>query len=309
MLNISETQSTNVVRISGLLKELEVEEKEKRDSGDKYITAKATIKVDQEVNGKMEENEIVVQAYADYLTRDGKVSKLYTNPEKKSGILEWKNEFRSLATCPEDQPELATRVLITQGELSENIWFTDKDEMRTSFNVNAKFMNAQKPSKPIDDEATFELSGVVLNKVREVDRQGQDTGRVKVNFGIVRYGGKLHAVELIAPEGSKADYVWSNWEEGDTVTVTGFLSINQGTEVWYENQGFGDPIKRTKTFARKELIINGGSPAGLEPELSYDSTDIANAAKERLAYAEEKKVKAKSAKKSQTPASGNKFGF
>lgn len=307
MLNIKETQSTNVVRIAGLLKELDIEEK-KDHEGKEFITAKATIKVDQEVNGKMEENEIVVSSFAYKLTKDGKVSKLYTNPEYKSGILEWKDVYRSLATCPEDQPELASRVLITAGDISENMWADpNSGEMRTTFQINTKFMNLQK--KPVDDEASFELSGVILGKAWEVDKQGENTGRLKVQFGVIGFNGRLNVITLIAATEASANYIDSNWNDYDTVTVAGKVSINQSTEVWYEEQGFGEPIKRTKTVSRKELIILGGSPGGLDEELSYDAGDIDKAAEERQARAAEKKEKAKINQRAQAPKNSNKFGF
>jgi hypothetical protein len=45
MLNINEVESTNVVEIAGILKELDVEEKSTTDGRD-YVSAKAIIKVD-----------------------------------------------------------------------------------------------------------------------------------------------------------------------------------------------------------------------------------------------------------------------
>ena len=57
MLNIKETESKNNVSVCGILKELDIEEKTTGDGRD-YVSCKATIKVDQEINGLMVENEI-----------------------------------------------------------------------------------------------------------------------------------------------------------------------------------------------------------------------------------------------------------
>ena len=60
MLNINEVESTNVVEIAGILKELDVEEKTTNDGRD-YVSAKAVIKVDQEINGQAVACEIPVR--------------------------------------------------------------------------------------------------------------------------------------------------------------------------------------------------------------------------------------------------------
>ena len=52
-------------------------------------------------------------------------------------------------------------------------------------------------------------------------------------------------------------------------------------KTWTEEQGFGEPIKRTRTESKRELTITGGSPCGLEEELSYDMDTIKLALDER----------------------------
>ena len=102
------------------------------------------------------------------------------------------------------------------------------------------------------------------------------------------------------------NFIENNWEDGDTVSLNGAISFNQATKVWYEEQGFGAPVKRTKTETRKELIILGGCPSGLEEAYSYDANDIKNALAERQARVEELKNKAKKPAPSKNV---NQFGF
>lgn len=303
MLNIKEVESTNVVEISGILKELDVEEKSTSDGRD-YVSAKAIIKVDQEINGKAVANEIPVRAFSMRLKSDGKtVSKLY------EGIAGWKDKFTSLAVCPEGEEHLASKVVITTGKLEENIWIDpQKGEAHSTFQISTNFMNEPRGDK-FEEGARFELSGVVLGKAMEVDGNGDNTGRLKVQFGVIGYQGKINKVELIAATDNAVNFISENWEDGDTVNVSGAISINQSTKTWFEEQGFGEPIKRTKTVSRKELIILGGSPAGLEEECSYDGTDIKKALEERIAKTEELKSKAKTAKRAQAPKNTNAFGF
>ena len=290
MLNIKEAQSTNVVEISGILSQLEVEQKKTAD-GRNYASAKATIKVDQEIGGKMVENEIPVKLFSMELKSDGKVSKIYT------GILEMRDKFTSLATLPDDEKDKASKVVITSGQLKENIWVDpNSGQVRTGFEIDSNFMNAPRQGAEFEPSARFELSGVIMDTVRETDANQEETGRLKVKVAVVGWTGKdgvtrVDVIDLIAASDSAVNFIESNWEKGDTVNINGAISFNQSTKVWYEEQGFGEPIKRTKTQTRKELIILGGSPSGLEEEYSYDANDIKAGLAARAARVEEQKEK------------------
>lgn len=290
MLNIKEVQSTNVVEISGILSQLEVEQKKTAD-GRNYASAKATIKVDQEIGGKMVENEIPVKLFSMELKSDGKVSKIYT------GILEMRDKFTSLAALPDDEKNKASKVVITSGQLKENIWVDpNSGQVRTGFEIDSNFMNAPRQGAEFEPSARFELSGVIMDTQRETDANQEETGRLKVKVAVVGWTGKdgvtrVDVIDLIAASDSAVNFIESNWEKGDTVNINGAISFNQSTKVWYEEQGFGEPIKRTKTQTRKELIILGGSPSGLEEEYSYDANDIKAGLAARAARVEEQKEK------------------
>lgn len=290
MLNIKETQSTNVVEISGILSQLEVEQKKTAD-GRNYASAKATIKVDQEIGGKMVENEIPVKLFSMELKSDGKVSKIYT------GILEMRDKFTSLAALPDDEKDKASKVVIISGQLKENIWVDpNSGQVRTGFEIDSNFMNAPRQGAEFEPSARFELSGVIMDTQRETDANQEETGRLKVKVAVVGWTGKdgvtrVDVIDLIAASDSAVNFIESNWEKGDTVNINGAISFNQSTKVWYEEQGFGEPIKRTKTQTRKELIILGGSPSGLEEEYSYDANDIKAGLAARAARVEEQKEK------------------
>lgn len=290
MLNIKEAQSTNVVEISGILSQLEVEQKKTAD-GRNYASAKATIKVDQEIGGKMVENEIPVKLFSMELKSDGKVSKIYT------GILEMRDKFTSLAALPDDEKDKASKVVITSGQLKENIWVDpNSGQVRTGFEIDSNFMNAPRQGAEFEPSARFELSGVIMDTTRETDANQEETGRLKVKVAVVGWTGKdgvtrVDVIDLIAASDSAVNFIESNWEKGDTVNINGAISFNQSTKVWYEEQGFGEPIKRTKTQTRKELIILGGSPSGLEEEYSYDANGIKAGLAARAARVEEQKEK------------------
>ena len=291
MLNIKEAQSTNIVEISGILSQLEVEQKKTAD-GENYASAKATIKVDQEIGGKMVENEIPVKFFSMEMKSDGSaVSKIYTS------ILEMRDKYTSLAALPDDEKNKASKVVITSGYLKENIWVDPSDgQVRTGFEIDSNFMNAPRQGAEFEPGARFELSGVIMDTTRETDANQEETGRLKVKVAVVGWTGKdgvtrVDVIDLIAASDSAVNFIESNWEKGDTININGKISFNQSTKVWYEEQGFGEPIKRTKTQTRKELIILGGSPSGLEEEYSYDANDIKAGLAARAAKVEEQKEK------------------
>ena len=291
MLNIKEAQSTNVVEISGILSQLEVEQKKTAD-GRNYASAKATIKVDQEIGGKMVENEIPVKLFSMEFKSDGQtLNKIYT------GILEMRDKFTSLAALPDDEKDKASKVVITSGQIKENIWVDPSSgQVRTGFEIDSNFMNAPRQGAEFEPGARFELSGVIMDTTRETDANQEETGRLKVKVAVVGWTGKdgvtrVDVIDLIAASDSAVNFIESNWEKGDTVNINGKISFNQSTKVWYEEQGFGEPIKRTKTQTRKELIILGGSPSGLEEEYSYEANDIKAGLAARAARVEEMKEK------------------
>lgn len=299
MLNFRESESTNSVMIAGILKELDITET-KSSEGKEYVSCKATVKVDQEVNGKMTENEIPVRMFAMRKKKDGTNNKLYDN------IVGYKEKFTALAACPEDNPGLASKVVINSGKIDENIWIdANSGEVRSNFQISTNFLN--EPRGEFEQGATFELSGVVLNKARETDSNEEETGRLKVKFAVVGYKGRVDVINLIAASDNAVNFIESNWEDGDTVNLTGAISYNQSTKTWFEEQGFGEPIKRTKTETRKELVILGGSEAGLEETYAYDADDIKTGLAERQNRVEEMKNKTNNNKRTQT--SNKKFDF
>ena len=274
MLDIKKVQSTNKVIVCGVLSELNVEEKQTND-GRYYVSATAKVKVDQEVNGKVVENEIPIRAFSMRLKSDGNKNPLY------DGIVKWKEDFTSLAAA--ETPNQASRVSITSGQLGENMWLdkTTNQPKTGYFQVSSNFMRKANVDEP--DKATFELSGVIGDMRDEMDANGEETGRLIIKFIVVGYNGRVDVIELIAESPNAVNHIRTNWEKGDTVTLAGAVNMTFKTKVWMEEQGFGPAIERRKTETKRELIILSGSPSGLDEALSYDSDSIKIALDERQA--------------------------
>lgn len=277
MLNIKETQSTNIVNITGILKELQLEEKTTTDGKD-IVVGKATIKVDQEISGKLRECEIPVELYANKLTKDGNLSKLYPI------VVGYKEKLTSLAACPEDQPQLASKIVISGADLSENVWIdTQSNQPRSSYKIRSNFLNLYNGSmEEFKPEARFEVSGVILKTMPET-KNDEETGRLKVQVGIVNYGGRLDIIDMIAESPNAVNHINANFNIGDTVKLAGRINISHKVITTEEQQGFGEPIIRKRTVSVREFVITSGSESGLSEEYSYDADDIKAALADRQA--------------------------
>lgn len=287
MLDIKKVESLNRVTIMGTLNELNVEEKVSSE-GKAYVQGSASIKVDQEIGGKAVENVIPVRMFAMRLKKDGGQNPIY------DGIVKMREDFISAAAA--ETPSQVSKVVINGGQIKENMWL-DKttNQLRTSFQISSNFM--KKAGADDEEKATFELSGVVGDIRDEQDKDGNDTGRLIVKFVVAGYNGRADVIQLIAENPTAVNHIRNNWEKGDTVNLSGVVNMTYTTKTWMEEQGFGEPIKRTRTESKRELIITGGSPSGLDEELSYDSDAIKLALDER-----QTRIDALSAKKPATPA-------
>lgn len=296
MLNIKQVQSKNECYISGILNELEIVEGKTADQRE-YVRGTAKIRVDQEINGKVQENIIPVQMFSMKLKSDGNPNQVY------SRILSYKDTLISAAVAENIQQASKVTLSGKSCNIDENMWLDQKTgQVKTGFSVSCNFLNAKRDTDK--EKATFELSGVILGTKPELDKDSEETGRLIVTFGVVGYNGRVDVIDLIANDTARA-HIEANWEKGDTVSVMGIIDVTQKTVTWTEEQGFGEPIERTRTESRRELIITAGSAGGLEESLSYDADDIKAALAERKNRMEKIKEKA-----SNKPASKNEnFGF
>lgn len=299
MLNIKEVQSQNECFISGVLNELDIVEGKTTD-GREYVRGTAKIRVDQEINGKVQENIVPVSMFSMKLKKDNSPNSVFTR------ILGYKDTLISEAIA--ETPSQASKVTLSgkSCNIAENLWYDQRtDQVRSGFQISSNFINPKRDNDK--DKAGFELSGVVLNTRPEIDsKTEEETGRLIVNLGIIGYNGTINVVDLIASDTAKA-HIEANWTNGDTVKVVGLINVSQKVVTWKEEQGFGEPIERSRTESKRELIITGGSAGGLDEGLSYDADDIKAALAERKAKMESIKQNSKASKPA--PKSTDGFGF
>lgn len=313
MLNIKENKSYNNFVITGTLSTIDIKEgrsksTEAHPQGRDYVRVNAMVRLDQEINGVLTPCEIPIELYANKDCSKGGVNPIYNNGQ---GF----KDFISLSAAG-DKPERATRISIgadgkNGGSISENVYIpagTDKEMSITKF----RMLGAKKATSKDVDCATFNLNNVVIGSVKEeVNRDGENTGRLKVKVILVGYQGRVDVVEFIAEsENSQAyDFISENWNKGDTVNMTGRIKYSVKDEVKKTEQAFGEPVVERHTVNVKELIITGGSMPNDEAQ-SYDMGDIQQALAERQARIEQAKQKANSVNKQKTSnVMGSEFDF
>ena len=295
MLDIKNVQSENSVYLSGILKELDIDEGTTND-GRKYVRGVAKVQVDQEIEGIVSENIIPVRMFAMQKKYDGGDNPMFER------IKNYKEQFTS-AGAADDDSEIS-KVTISGARLEENSYFDKRtNQVKTDWQISGSFINDRKDED--EESARFKVTGVVGKMRPEYDKNGEETGRLIVSLVLIGYKGKANVIELIA-DGSKKDHIESNWNEGDTVIAHGKINMSFKVENWEEDQGFGEPIPRHHTISKKELIIIGGSPYGLDESASYDADDIKKALSERAARNESLKS---ASKKTASPVSSTSSAF
>lgn len=279
MLDIEKVQCKNVVEICGLLKELDIIEGITSD-GRNYVRGSAKIGVDQDINGEVVENEHIVKMFAMRNKTDGSLNVMYDK------IVGYREQFTSAAVVDDISQASFVRIV---GRVEENSYYDEKNKIiRNGYQFTTSFLNKKKPSD--DEGAKFEVQGVVAKMRDEMDREGNPTDRLLISMVIVGYAGRVDVVEFVATGRAKA-YIEENWNQGDTVIATGKIISSFKTITWEEEQGFGDPIKRTRTEGQRELLITGGSQGGADESASYDADSIKLALSKRQERLEEMKNK------------------
>lgn len=299
MKDIKKHESRNEFVICGTLNTIKITEGTSNKKNDDFVAADIEIRVDQNVNGTMEESIVPIKLFSMRHKTDKSLNANYDR------IKSYGDRLIPLTICDPGEEDKASQVRI-EAAISENSFKTRDDRIVNAWQLTTNFVNDKKRNDK--EEASFIVTGVVVNDLgsaREMDSDGNETGRLIVKLCLVGWGGRANVVEFVA-EGSAAEHIERNWAQGDTVTAAGFVVISQKTVSSTEDFGFGD-MKHDHTVSKRELLITAGSGAGLSEDESYDASDIKVALDERLAYLNSLTVKAKEEKPS--PKKDNGFGF
>ena len=279
MRNFIENNNKNKVKIEGTLSEINLDYRTYTKDGvtKDSISGSIKVRVDLE-NGKT--LEVPVRMFANKLTNDGNPNGAY------AAIQRVKEEMISIAGCPEGATPDCIR--ITSGQIGMQEYYNENGGLTSYPSSSATFITKIKP-EDCHPEATYEAEIVVIKRDNELNKDGEETGRIKVVGALVGYKGRTDVVSFYAEHDSVKDAVMSIWEENSTVTVAGDLNFSSTTEEFYKEMTFGAPRKETRTINISEFIITGGSEP-LDEEFAYDVTDIQKGLNDRKARLEATKA-------------------
>ena len=141
-------------------------------------------------------------------------------------------------------------------------------------------------------------------------RNDEPDCRYRIDAIIPQYGGKVDVVPMFAQSEGVISAVSTYWDIGNTVKDNGRLDFSATTETIIEEVDFGEPIEKTRTINRSDLIITGGSQEPLEGDYAFDNAEIQSALAERKIRLEKQKEKDMSrAASKQTPPQKSGNGF
>lgn len=297
-------QAENRVKIEGVLAEVDIKPGSFMKNGQtvESIGGSIIVKVIQTISGEEKELAIPVHMFASKLTNKGTPNPAYESIKKVM------DEYVSIAAS-ENGEEGADRVRITNGNVRMNEYYTQDGRLVSFPRINASFVQRINKSdcKP---EATYTAEFVVASKAEEVDKNGETTGRYKIGAILPQYGGKVDVIPMYAQSEGVISAISQYWDIGDTVKANGRLDFSATTETTIEEVDFGEPVEKTRTINRSDLIITGGSQTPLEGDFAFDEDEIQNALAERKNRLEAQKSRDMSrAATKQTPPKTTKNGF
>lgn len=296
-------QAENRCKIEGILAEIDIKPGSFMKNGQTVdsIGGSIIVKVVQKISGEEKELAIPIHMFASKLTNKGTPNPAYESIKKIA------DEYISIAAS-ENGEDGADRIRITNANVRMNEYYSQDGRLISFPRINASFVQ-RIPKSDCKPEATFTSEFVVAAKNEELNANGDPTGRYRIDAIVPQYGGKVDVVPMFAQSPGVINAVSTYWEVGDTVKANGRLDFSATTETIIEEVDFGEPIEKTRTINRSDLIITGGSQEPLEGDFAFDNAEIQSALADRKLRLEKQKEKDMSrAASRQTPPQTSKNG-
>ena len=246
---LSTIKDGNVVKIEGILSEIDIDYKDFKKNGvdTKAIGGVIKIRVNTQINGTDTELEIPVHMFAAQLTNSGS-----PNPAYES-IARIKDEYVSIAASDIDH---ADRVRITKGAINMNEYYGQDGRLISFPRITASFVTKIKKEE-CKPKAEYTITFMEAKAGYYLDKDGVETNKYKITGKVPQYGGKVDVVPFYAYNPGVIDAVSNYWQEGDTVKATGRLNFTSETKEVETQLGFGESTVETRTYSISELVITG----------------------------------------------------
>lgn len=262
-------RAENKVTIAGILKTMNLEKREKDNK--RFVMGELEIQTG--------ENAVqTVKVFVSELNKDGKESKAW------AGINTAIDTFKSQASHGDE----ADVVIITGGQIGINDYKGRDGQVKSVPQISTMFINrARNAEEMARREAKASVEMFITSVSPEVNRDGDETGRAKVTGLVPLYDGSVAPLTLVVDAGAKSEYVFNNYERGNTIIA--YIELVNKTELKEVEQevDFGEPeIKVYKSFVN-EMVLTGGKKYDEESPKAYDIELIKKAMVEREAKLEE----------------------
>lgn len=278
-------QAENKVFIEGILSEIDIVERtytSKDGAQNNALAGQIKVRVEQKINGIDKILEIPVHVFVNEMTKKGTKNPAYESIDTV------RREFISIASGA--GVDGADRIRISGASIQMNEYWADENRLSSYPRINASFVQRVKRDE-FTPKAQFSTELVVSKMINEVDKDGVETGRLKIEGILPQYGERVDVVPFIAENPNVIDAISQYWQPKDTVKVSGKLNFSSTVEIYTEEQGFGEPIEKKRTINVSELVITGGSQTPLEGDFAFNEEEIKNALAERKARLEARKAK------------------
>jgi hypothetical protein len=168
------------------------------------------------------------------------------------------NEYKTIAV---DGADAADKVKISGAQLGVNEYWGQDGILRSITQLSTNFINRLKTTDTFNPRAEFEIEVYIEAMIDETDKEGIETGRLKVKGLTGIYGGKIIPLEFIVADDSAIDYIRGNYNQGDTVKLFGEVINNVIRVEKTPEVAFGKATTRIFDIVTRELLITGGLPA------------------------------------------------
>lgn len=291
-------QSLNQVTIKGKLEEVDLTKQTDKQGRD-YIRGTVTLLVDQTVDGVSEQTHPQVNVFAYKITNKGT-----ENPAYKSASELMQNGV-SIAAC--GSVEGADVYTVSGAGLATNT-FENKDHKDVTYTfIRGSFFNKNGKGEPC---AIFEQE-IIISGIEDEVKDDLPTGRLMIKGISIGYNEVPDMFTYFVENQNAIDYIRSNWQEEDTVKISGVIRYKvESQEIAVEEEvGFGEPVTKVYDKTIKEFVITAGSAGRLPEDKCYDIEEVLQAGALKKANYEKRKAAQTQNQASQSSSASRLRGF
>ena len=263
-------QTENSVKIEGILSEIDIKTGSFMKNGKPVESISGEIKVqtEQPINGENTTLEIPIHFFAAKYKNNGDLNPAYENIEKVM------TSFSSISAVGIDLAD-RVRVTVNSDAIRMNEYYNQAGQFVTFPRIYASFVTkiTKDQMKPT---AQFNCEMMIKAITDEIDRNGDETGRLKITGIIVEYNDKVDVVDFYTSNENVKNSIMNYWKPGDTVKAHGKLNFTSRTETVINADGFGEPVETSRTVSVSELIITGGSQEPMSGAFALDLAEVKN---------------------------------